>query len=522
MFSGSFRLVNETSLSVSREAVVLTPQIHRSDNAMSKVPKKSRKRIIIISGPYRPERSKTPRETKRPTLVKVGGLPGDSSLKVERKRRHDKRRRERLPRGHLPHRGSLDGHVTIVKGSRVIEDRYRNGTFTITTQLLNNEVEVYDLLESHQGDFKHPNGHHFTKVNYKYGAGHYDNSDPQSANYLNLRDGTQVGPMSQQTDSGSKTTAYNTALASLYEQLRGDLDLSTDIAEAHKTKTMMRDTLRGMSNLALTFRKMKRSNPRDWGNLWLEFTYGWKPLSKAIFATLDKAIGQNPVYPITVKASSSQITSSRRVLIPDYPFPGATWQKDFVTKNRCRIWTRWAIQGSRLDELAGYTSLNPVSIAWELAPYSFVVDWIFNVGGYLRSYESALLYGTDFVDGFKTEGELAYCEERATGISNWPPPATNTERISTAGATEAKDKKRTVLTGVPYPIVPRFDPKLGPSRLISAAALLGQQLTSLKHGAEWGSMKKFGKGFDKAFYDFGHGLATTEQASWLTPSKRRR
>lgn len=490
-------------------------------------PRKVRKRIIVISGPHGPERKSAPKTKKSPTFRKVGGLPVKTPTRVAHDRRHDKRRREKLPRGHFPKRGNLNDHTTIVKGVRKYEDRYRDGGFFVTTQLVNNNVEVYSLFESHHGDFKHPNGHHFTKQFYTYGTGHYDNVDDQGNPYMNLRDGSQVGPMSQQTLAGDKTTAYNTALSDLYEQLRGDIDLSIDIAEAHKTKTMMRDTLRGMSNLALTFRKMKRSNPRDWGNLWLEFTYGWKPLANSIYGSLNRALGITESggtphgYPITVTAKSTQTTRSSRVEIPDYPFPGATWQKDFYTKNRCRLVTRWAIQGTRLDELAGYTSLNPVSIAWELTPYSFVVDWFVNVGGYLRSYESALLYGSDFVDGYKTEGELAACDEWTFGISNWPYPATNVERIQTRGGTEAKDKRRTVLTAAPYPMTPTFNPKLGVSRLISGASLLGQQLKSLKHQAEKGPLKS-ARNFEKAFYDFGHGLATVADIARLQkPVKRR-
>jgi hypothetical protein len=41
---------------------------------------------------------------------------------------------------------------------------------------------------------------------------------------------------------------------------------------------------------------------------------------------------------------------------------------------QCRITGFWALTTGGLNSVAGYTSLNPVSIAWELVPYSFVAD----------------------------------------------------------------------------------------------------------------------------------------------------
>jgi hypothetical protein len=146
-----------------------------------------------------------------------------------------------------------------------------------------------------------------------------------------------------------------------------------------------------------------------------------------------------------------------------------------------RTWTE--IDGRRLCKLslifdAGllnqdkkdiYTSLNPASIAYELIPYSFVVDWFVNIGGYLRSLETALLNQTAFIGGYSSE-LLAYdCKFNARGRSS-------TILREAFGTVSYSRFDRTLINSYPLPRYPKFEIGLGSSQMLSAAALFAQFL----------------------------------------------
>jgi hypothetical protein len=48
---------------------------------------------------------------------------------------------------------------------------------------------------------------------------------------------------------------------------------------------------------------------------------------------------------------------------------------------------------------SGFT--NPVNLAWEILPYSFVIDWLLPIGPYLETLSA--WHGTAFAGGFKTQ-----------------------------------------------------------------------------------------------------------------------
>jgi hypothetical protein len=50
---------------------------------------------------------------------------------------------------------------------------------------------------------------------------------------------------------------------------------------------------------------------------------------------------------------------------------------------------------------------NPLAIAWELVPFSFVLDWLVPVGTWLQSLDATL--GVKFVGGCRTDTFYADC-----------------------------------------------------------------------------------------------------------------
>lgn len=365
----------------------------------------------------------------------------------------------------------------IVYGTKTSSSFTKPNTYTSTTSIVPAYERTVPVWTSVVGNHRTPNPHTFDYSEYDYGSGatRSDNSNGNWSQTIGCTYGELGLPLAA---PDLMATAYNQALGRLYEQIRGDVDLSIDLAEMHKTQSMMKQTLKGMSNLALTFRKMKRSNPRDWGNLWLEFTYGWKPLASTIYGGLKRALTQDPSTVRWLRSSAMErfefATVDRTTTSGGYT---QTTRKTYGF-NGVKIKAFYNVQGDRLDQLAGFTSLNPVSIAWELTPYSFVVDWFVDVGGYLRNYENSVLYGSSFGGGYYSQLRVEQLQEIYSAAAN---TSSGSSYSNKRGGVRHVKFERKILSASPKPMLPQWNPHLGPYRLVSGAALLGQMLHSLKH-----------------------------------------
>lgn len=161
-------------------------------------------------------------------------------------------------------------------------------------------------------------------------------------------------------------------------------------------------------------RQVYRKRPdhsRDLASNWLELQYGWKPLLQDIDGSMRSLANFMQAHNMvrTVRASAQvEIKSKwpyRYATQPNEPGgPGAPFPilgyADRVSFQSIRYVCRFALDNSAKALLSqtGFTS--PVNLAWELLPYSFVVDWFLPIGPYLESLSA--FEGYRFVDGAKT------------------------------------------------------------------------------------------------------------------------
>lgn len=264
----------------------------------------------------------------------------------------------------------------------------------------------------------------------------------------------------------------NVCISRINSKIRGDTDLSVDFFSAKKTAQMISGLGKAIRSYKDTFDRMKVANLRDIGSIWLEGTYGWMPTIQTVYDTFNKFMQPGCEWiRVAARAGSKRQVSG---VTTAYGIPHKTVVE---SQDRYQIVMGYAPQPSLLTALAGYTSLNPVSIAWELLPYSFVADWFIDIGGYLRNTETALIYGNVVLDyGYSTQTQLVTVTESIQGAA---PLSSNVLRtMSVSGSQWSKSKERLTFTSWPSPTPPKFDPKLGTSRLISAASLLSQQISS--------------------------------------------
>lgn len=262
---------------------------------------------------------------------------------------------------------------------------------------------------------------------------------------------------------------YNEALDRFYKTVRGDLDLSIDIAESRQTLKMLKLSDQ-LLDVTRTFVK-RFGYTKVASNLWLQYQYGIKPLLNSIWGVADELIRIviNKVTKYRARASSRFYPSHAQInaIVGVANFPIAS----------SNIKTSVTIGGNILSDeldLARWTSLNPISIAWELLPFSFVYDWFLNIGGYLRSWESALLYNNKWRGGYVTKlvTGVAHIDWKTSGeTSPGYPFWTNWK-----GTLRNVDLDRQPLGSPPTPVLPSLEVNMGSSRMLSAAALLGQML----------------------------------------------
>jgi len=182
---------------------------------------------------------------------------------------------------------------------------------------------------------------------------------------------------------------------------RSDVNLGVAFAERNATARLLGDT---STRIAKSFNNLKRGRVRaamrDLGiansvreprgsnvpRKWLELQYGWKPLVSDVYGACE-ALSRSPRGNWRVTAKAQRFSSAR-------------WSKDFPD-HQMSTCVAMAERGAfvRIDalpsndltmSLASLGVTNPLLIAWELVPYSFVVDWALPVGTWLESLDAML------------------------------------------------------------------------------------------------------------------------------------
>lgn len=200
------------------------------------------------------------------------------------------------------------------------------------------------------------------------------------------------------------------------------LDLANSKANIGETLATLRQTVGLLKNPIGTFikelRKLKANHGawafngrarRDfnrgelltpYARTYLAYVYGWKPLMQDIHGIIELA-QETSGLPLLM---NSRGTSKRGVIHKDISNNaisyGITTKTNSVSSKshaRCSLWAvpdpNWT--GTRtLNQL---NLLNPASLAWELVPASFIVDWFLPIGPVLQALTAPA--GLSFVNG---------------------------------------------------------------------------------------------------------------------------
>lgn len=130
--------------------------------------------------------------------------------------------------------------------------------------------------------------------------------------------------------------------------------------------------------IGLTGKHGTRSASRSAANLWLEYIYGVKPIMQDIYS-LQKIVHQELNKGRLVEATARGISP--------YLFnreDSQTYQSGYNTFS-ARTVLRASLSNPCLYLLSEAGLVNPLSIAWDLVPWTFVFDWFAPVGATLQA-----------------------------------------------------------------------------------------------------------------------------------------
>lgn len=133
--------------------------------------------------------------------------------------------------------------------------------------------------------------------------------------------------------------------------------------------------------------KMRRSRPKDFSGLWLEYWFGWAPTIGDISTAIDVWQGEIPNQ--RVKAASG--AKSLNLPFNTYTSSNKTWRTGSVTGTYfLQLRATIAVENYDLFLANKLGFVNPVATAWELIPFSWFFDYFTNVGQVLGSFTDML------------------------------------------------------------------------------------------------------------------------------------
>jgi hypothetical protein len=152
------------------------------------------------------------------------------------------------------------------------------------------------------------------------------------------------------------------------------------------------------------------------GDAWLAYRYGWTPLLGDIYGACEQLAqldaGSYHRYRIKAQARVKAETSDGISSLANYVTGSNTIKAKVTGVRKTESQARVVLYANRSAE--HYIALrdvgvgDPLSTAWELLPYSFVVDWFLGVGDFLEAVTA--LQGYQYVAGTVTLYEKRHDE----------------------------------------------------------------------------------------------------------------
>lgn len=140
--------------------------------------------------------------------------------------------------------------------------------------------------------------------------------------------------------------------------------------------------------------------PKGWrqqskkpADLWLEWHFGWSPMLSDIHGAMEALSSQLP-QAMHVKVASRATYHQDLVATVDNGFSRKRIKGQFNAVAGIEGWAK--LVNPSVGLLSQLGLINPVSVAWELVPWSFLVDHVVGIGDFIESFTDTI--GWDLYD----------------------------------------------------------------------------------------------------------------------------
>lgn len=215
---------------------------------------------------------------------------------------------------------------------------------------------------------------------------------------------------------------------------------------------------------ASSYKDAARRVGKDVADLWLEYSYAIKTTMADVDVLARRAAGigdsRKRVYQFTASKTCHVSFSTNRSTSNTYR--SAT----LMSNGRLRGKSVFRVDNPFTRSLQEFGFTDPLGIAWECIPFSFVIDWFVPVGNWIQSWQP--IVGMSHLRttlAYSLEGTLfrVYNLNTITGK-----PATGTWKLGAKG--------RSNLTQPPQARVDLWDPRYGINQFFSSLALTAQRI----------------------------------------------
>jgi hypothetical protein len=212
------------------------------------------------------------------------------------------------------------------------------------------------------------------------------------------------------------------------------------------------------------------STRKSVANNWLELQYGWLPLLSDIFEAaqeVERTFEEDQKEGhINSRTTNMRLTRKDRqnLMAP----LGAYCNREYIFLYRGKV--NYTVDYQGIQNLGRIGLTNPISVAWEVLPFSFVVDWALPVGRALENLDATIACTfKSGATGAKLFSHLAYVldSDYLSGGFRW-------QYVNVRARGRWFEYRRSVLSGFPKVGVPQPKNPFSALHAMNALALLTQ------------------------------------------------
>jgi len=257
-------------------------------------------------------------------------------------------------------------------------------------------------------------------------------------------------------------------------------EVKINTAEMFATRKQTISMIAGRArDLAFLYRSLKRGtnpfqgnrsiNPKNASAIWLEHSYGWSPLLGDVYTAMEYQKLDPP--PLIHKKGKSEHIFLEKELSASVAFPG------YIRESKWEIQGKTAVQVRAeiivVDPSVAFARTlglqDPALLAWELLPYSFVVDWFLPIGPWLEAQNALLGLSVRNPSVTKTSVYFSSCRCYARGSNPY------IEDIKGYGSAVLNGREKSRVLTLPSLPLPKLKNPLSVTHALNAIALLGVQ-----------------------------------------------